>query len=48
MGVDLSANDALAARQIAELAALGVTHVIDVRMEGSDEDIFADHLPHVN
>lgn len=32
---------------IDDLVAVGITHVIDNRVEWSDEDLFAEHAPHV-
>lgn len=32
---------------IDDLVAAGITHVIDNRMEWSDEDLFAEHAPHI-
>ena len=37
----------LAARQLLELDALGITHVVDCRIEADDTEIYADHLPHL-
>ncbi len=48
MGGDLSAYDhELAALQVTEICQLGITHVVDVRIEWSDAQTFADRAPHV-
>jgi predicted protein tyrosine phosphatase len=48
VGGDLDYQDErLALRQLTELVDLGVTHVVDVRQERSDADLFADLAPHV-
>jgi hypothetical protein len=41
-------DDELAARQLVEICDLGITHVVDVRIEWSDEDVFADFAPHID
>lgn len=41
VGGDLSVDDEIAARQAIELAELGVTHVLDVRVEADDSDWWA-------
>lgn len=47
-GGDLSSyDDDLAALQVTEICHLGVTHVVDVRIEWSDAQTFADHAPQV-
>ena len=33
--------------QVDDLAARGITHVVDCRIEWSDEQLLAEHLPHV-
>lgn len=40
-------DDSLATKQIADLEALGITHVIDCRLEWSDAELFDEHLPHL-
>jgi dual specificity phosphatase 3 len=48
VGGDLDAWDGeLAVRQLLELIDLGVTHVLDVRVEWSDEDLVGQLAPHV-
>jgi hypothetical protein len=48
IGGDLSSDDHdLAALQVTEICHLGVTHVVDVRIEWSDAQTFADRAPHV-
>jgi len=48
VGGDLSAyDDHLAGLQLAEIEELGITHVIDVRLEWDDSGTFAAALPHV-
>lgn len=41
VGGSLAYDDELAARQLAELVSLGVTHIVDVRQEWTDEDFVA-------
>ena len=49
VGGDLHYNDdALAALQLDEIRALGVTHIVDVRVEWSDLDLFAERAPHIS
>jgi dual specificity phosphatase 3 len=48
IGGDLSPDDDLAVRQLADLVDAGVTHVIDVRAEWSDEDYFAALRPDID
>ncbi len=49
VGGDLDAWDGeLAVRQLLELLALGVTHVLDVRLEWSDEELVARLAPDVS
>ena len=46
VGGDLDGYDAeLTALQITELERLGITHVIDCRLEWNDEALFGEHLP---
>lgn len=45
VGGDLSYDDELAGRQLDELVALGVTHVVDARGEWSDADVVAERAP---
>ena len=40
-------DSALAADQVRDLDCLGITHVVDCRIEWSDEALFARALPHV-
>lgn len=48
VGGDISTLDReLSARQVEELAELGITHVIDCRQEWDDAALFADALPHL-
>ncbi len=48
IGGDMSAfDDELASRQFDEICSLGITHIIDVRLEWSDLDAFAERAPHV-
>jgi len=49
VGGDLDYQDEhRALAQLEELVDLGVTHVVDVRQEWSDEDVFAAIAPHVS
>jgi len=45
VGCDL--DPCKAADQLADLDSLGITHVIDCRGEWTDQEVFAEHLPHV-
>lgn len=48
IGGDIDGYDAdLAGMQLAEIDALGITHVVDVRIEWNDADAFAFALPHI-
>lgn len=48
IGGDLATDDDdLAFVQFAEILDLGITHIIDVRIEWSDAETFAGHAPHV-
>lgn len=48
VGGDISAgDDELAALQFAEICSLGITHIVDVRLEWSDLDAFAASAPHI-
>ena len=48
VGGDLSSfDDGLAAQQFEEIVELGITHVVDVRLEWSDLDTFADRAPDI-
>ncbi len=48
VGGDLNAfDDTLATEQLEEICRLGVTHVLDVRLEWDDEATFAARAPHV-
>ena len=40
-------DDELAARQLAEICSLGITHIVDVRLEWTDAEAFASSAPHV-
>lgn len=49
VGGDLSSyDDELAGQQLGELAELGVTHVIDCRIEWDDSELLARHHPHIS
>jgi dual specificity phosphatase 3 len=48
VGGDLSMHDdELALRQLEEIVELGITHVADVRLEWSDEELFHAGAPHI-
>jgi len=48
VGGDLSSEDeGLSRRQLAEICELGITHVVDTRLEWSDEQAMAEHATHV-
>jgi predicted protein tyrosine phosphatase len=48
VGGDLSSfDDALAAQQFQEIVELGITHIVDVRLEWSDLDTFAERAPDI-
>jgi dual specificity phosphatase 3 len=47
VGGDLSPRAAVALAQLDELVDLGVTHIVDVRLEWSDEEFVAEHAPQV-
>ena len=48
VGGDISAyDDELAVMQFAEICSLGITHIVDVRLEWSDLDTFAQSAPHI-
>jgi hypothetical protein len=48
IGGDISAyDDELAALQFAEICSLGITHIVDTRLEWSDLDAFAASAPHI-
>jgi len=48
VGGDLSSEDpGLSRLQLAEISELGITHVVDTRMEWSDEQAVAESAPHV-
>ena len=48
VGGDLSSfDDVLAGQQFEEIVALGITHIVDVRLEWSDLDTFADRAPDI-
>jgi len=40
-------DDNLAGMQLAEIDAMGITHVVDVRIEWNDADAFSFALPHI-
>ena len=49
VGGDLNAfDDTLASRQLDEICRLGITHVLDVRLEWDDERTFAERAPDVH
>ncbi len=48
VGGDLDLDDGLAADQLAELVAAGVTHVVDARVEADDSGWVADRAPGVS
>jgi predicted protein tyrosine phosphatase len=47
VGGDLDSSLLVALRQLDELVAAGVTHIVDVRIEASDADLVARRWPHV-
>jgi protein-tyrosine phosphatase len=48
IGGDLSSEDeGLSRLQLAEISELGITHVVDTRLEWSDEQAVAEHASHV-
>lgn len=48
IGGDISAfDDDLAALQFTEICELGITHIVDVRLEWSDLDTFAEQAPDI-
>jgi hypothetical protein len=48
VGGDLSSfDDGLAAQQFEEIVELGITHIVDVRLEWSDLDTFAERAPDI-
>ena len=48
VGGDLSAfDDTLATEQLDDIVRLGITHVLDVRLEWDDAKTFAERAPHV-
>ena len=48
VGGDLDAyDDTLASEQLDDIVRLGITHVLDVRLEWSDEQAVAEHASHV-
>jgi dual specificity phosphatase 3 len=48
VGGDLSDDDDLAEAQVAELVKLGITHIVDTRIEWNDEDLVADLAPGIS
>ncbi|MDP9434838.1 MAG: dual specificity protein phosphatase family protein [Actinomycetota bacterium] len=47
IGGDLSSEPEQARRQLEELCRLGITHVVDARIEWSDAELCAAHAPHL-
>jgi hypothetical protein len=48
IGGDISSfDDGLAALQFTEICELGITHIVDVRLEWSDLDTFAEQAPDI-
>jgi dual specificity phosphatase 3 len=48
IGGDVSTYDAaLSARQLVEIESLGITHVVDCRIEWDDQRLFAKQLPRI-
>ena len=47
IGGDLSFDESMAAGQLAELVAAGVTHIVDVRVEANDAPLVAELAPQV-
>ena len=48
VGGDLSSfDDVLAGQQFEEIVELGITHIVDVRLEWSDLDTFAERAPDI-
>ncbi len=47
IGGDLSFDQSMAAGQLEELVAAGVTHIVDVRVEADDADLVAELAPEV-
>ena len=48
IGGDLNAyDDTLASEQLDDILRLGITHVLDVRLEWHDEQNFAERAPHI-
>ncbi len=47
VGGDLDPDDAVATSQLVELLALGVRHIVDARVEWTDESFVARHAPFV-
>lgn len=47
VGGDLDPSLLVALRQLDELVAAGITHIVDVRIEASDADLVARRWPHV-
>ncbi|MDF2967839.1 MAG: dual specificity protein phosphatase family protein [Nocardioidaceae bacterium] len=45
VGGDLDYRDEKAVAQLAELVSIGVTHIVDARIEASDEDFVAARVP---
>ncbi len=48
VGGDVSPDEQRAERQLAEIDRLGITHVVDCRIEWDDTALFAERLPHVH
>ena len=48
VGGDISAHDdELAVMQFTEICALGITHIVDVRLEWNDAEAFVQSAPHI-
>lgn len=47
VGGSLSSHGLVAHRQIDELLDFGITHIADLRSEGLDADLVAEHAPQI-
>ncbi len=47
IGGDLDADERIARHQVADLVAAGITHIIDCRLEWSDEDLVGELAPEI-
>ncbi|MCW2672985.1 MAG: dual specificity protein phosphatase [Frankiales bacterium] len=47
VGGDLHPKPLTAADQLNDIDNVGITHIVDCRIEWSDEDLFAENLPHI-